>query len=279
MGTKQINKITLKPFVKWAGGKTQLLSQLNSYVPKKYGRYLEPFVGGGAFLFSLSPKSAIINDSNGELINCYKVLRNSPKLLIEELKKHTNDEDYYYSVRKLKPENLSKIERAARVIFLNKTCFNGLWRVNKKNEFNTPFGHYKNPKLVHPELFNVISKFLKNVDIYEMDFSDFLLKFAKRGDFIYLDPPYHPISKYSDFKRYTKDFFGIDEQRKLANLFIKLNKKGCNLLLSNSHSDLILDLYSDFNINIVEAKRLINKNALGRGAVKEVLINNYENSY
>jgi len=267
--------INVKPFVKWAGGKSQLLPQLLIYKPKLFKRYLEPFVGGGALLFTLKSKSTLINDSNEELINCYKVVRDAPANLVNELKKHKNEKKYYYEIRKIDPKTLSKVERAARFIFLNRTCYNGLWRVNKKNQFNTPFGNYTHPKIVDEKLLKSVSFFLKLTQIFCMDFEDFLLENAKKDDFIYLDPPYHPISRYSDFKRYTKDFFGLDEQKRLATLFNILNKKKCKLLLSNSYSDVILDLYSDYEIITVSARRNINKDPEGRGRVKEVLIRNY----
>jgi len=210
------------------------------------------------------------------LINCYKVIRDHPQKLIDELKASKNETDYYYAVRKLNPSELNGIQRAARLIYLNRTCFNGLWRVNKKNEFNTPFGNYRNPKIINEVLIFNVSQFLKNVRIECNDFEKFLMENARKEDFIYLDPPYHQVSKYSDFKRYTKDFFGIEEQIKLAETYKKLHEKGCKLLLSNSYSELILSLYKDFNLTIVLAKRNINKDPNGRGKIKEVLVKNYE---
>lgn len=265
----------VKPFVKWAGGKTQLLLDLKKNLPSEFNNYFEPFVGGGALLFEIGVKNSFINDSNGELINCYKVIRDNHKRLSRELKKHKNNQEYFYHVRTMDINNLSKIQRAARFIFLNKTCYNGLWRVNKKNQFNTPFGKYKNPKITDPELLESISRFLKEVNIFCYDFEKFLLENAKKGDLVYFDPPYHPVSKYSDFRRYTKDFFGIEEQERLAKLFRKLNSRGCKLLLSNSHSKLILNLYKEFNIKIVHARRNINRDPNRRGVVKEVLVKNY----
>ncbi len=265
-----------KPFVKWAGGKTQLLPELKKNIPTRFKRYLEPFVGGGALLFEINARESLINDSNEELINCYEVIRDSPDKLIDDLQLHTNTKSYFYKVRSLKLQKLSSIKRASRFIYLNRTCYNGLWRVNKENQFNTPFGNYKNPKIVNAELIQSISKFLNSVKIFCMDFEAFLLLHAKKDDFIYLDPPYHPVSKYSDFKRYTKDFFGIEHQKRLAEIFRALDKKGCKLLLSNSYSPLILDLYSEFEIITVKARRSINNNGDGRGEIKEVVIRNYE---
>jgi DNA adenine methylase len=268
--------MALKPFVKWAGGKKQLLSHLIKHKPSSFGNYIEPFVGGGALLFELGIKNSKINDSNEELINCYNIIKRKPQALITDLKLHNISENYYYELRSKDIKHMSDVERASRFIFLNRTCFNGLWRVNKDNRFNTPYGKYKNPKIMDQELIMEVSEFLKSVEIYTMDFEKFLLEHAKKGDFVYLDPPYHPISKYSDFKRYTKDFFDLDAQKRLAKLFKVLDQKGCKLLLSNSYSKEMLDLYKDFKITIVNAKRIINKNPDGRGNVKEILVRNYE---
>lgn len=265
-----------KPFVKWAGGKTQLLSEISKYAPNKYSRYLEPFVGGGAVLFHAKPKKALINDSNDELINCYHIVQKNVEELIVDLKRHKNDEGYFYTIRNVDVSTLTKIERASRFIYLNRTCFNGLWRVNKNNQFNTPFGKYKNPKFVNKELLRSVSLFLKNVKFFETDFEKFLLKNAKKNDFIYLDPPYYPVSKYSDFKRYTKEFFGKPEQLRLAKTFKKLDKRGCKLLLSNSYTKLVSELYNGFGLVAVKARRSINKNGNGRGRIKEYLVKNYE---
>jgi len=265
-----------KPFVKWAGGKTQLMKEIVKHVPSKFNKFIEPFVGGGAVLFKLSHIPSLINDSNDELINCYQIIKKKPEELIVALKLHKNDKEHFLKVRKQSSSDLTDVERAARFIFLNRTCFNGLWRVNKKNQFNTPFGNYKNPKIVNTELLRAVSIFLKEVKISNEDFESFLLKNAKKGDFIYFDPPYHPVGKYSDFKRYTKDFFGKEEQIKLSQLFIKLDKRGCKLLLSNSYSDFIIDLYSKFKIETVLARRNINKDPNGRGQIKEILVKNYD---
>jgi len=245
-------------------------------IPKHYERYLEPFIGGGALLFELLPRVAFINDSNEELINAYVVVRDQPEELIIDLQRYKNDEDYYYEIRKQDPSQLSSIERASRLIYLNRTCYNGLWRVNKKNQFNTPFGRYTNPRIVNPELIRSVSHYLSSVKIMCQDFEDFLFHNAKEGDFIYLDPPYHPISKYSDFKRYTHKFFDQNEQIRLAKVVKKLDEIGCKFLLSNSESDLIRKIYNDFQIISVQARRDINKNPHGRSPIQEVLIKNYE---
>ena len=270
-----MSKNIQKPFIKWAGGKTQLIPELAKNKPDKFNRYLEPFVGGGALLFYLEKSPSLINDSNEELMNCYNIIKTQPFALIDDLRKHVNAKEYYYNIRSKITLKMSSIERASRFIFLNRTCFNGLWRVNKNNEFNTPFGGYKNPKILDAPLILKASKFLNNVDLYCLDFEEFLLKYAKKEDFVYLDPPYHPVSKYSDFKRYTKEFFGEKEQIRLANIFRTLDERGCKLLLSNSYSDLPIKLYKDYEIITVMAKRRINKDSTGRGEVKEILVRNY----
>lgn len=273
--TKADDLVRARPFVKWAGGKTQLLPRLRECLPDSYERYLEPFVGGGALLFSLSPRKAIINDSNEELMNAYKAVRDSPEELIEDLGKHKNEKSYYYEARRARISEFTGVERASRFIYLNRTCFNGLWRVNKKNEFNTPYGYYKNPRIVNADLIRIVSSFLSSTEINCMDYREFLEENAEEGDFVYLDPPYDPISKYSDFKRYTKDRFGKNEQVQLADVFRELDRRGCMIMLSNSYSELVLDLYSDYNMITVKARRNINKNGDGRSAIDEVLVRNY----
>lgn len=268
--------IKQRPFLKWAGGKSQLLNTIINHLPDKYSKFIEPFVGGGALLFSLEPKKAIINDLNEELINCYSVVKSNVDSLIEDLYKHKNEKRYYYRIRSQDIQQLSNIERASRFIFLNRTCFNGLWRVNKQNQFNTPYGHYKNPKIINANSLKQASEYLKNVQIYHDDYFNLLLSIARKNDFIYLDPPYYPISKYSDFKRYTKEGFGLNQQEKLAHLYKKLTSRGCKLLLSNSSVKCIADLYSRYNVITVKAKRIINCDHKKRGPVKEILVKNYE---
>ncbi len=268
----RIDKVSTKPFLKWVGGKTQLLGELKKYVPKNFNRYIEPFVGGGALLFDLAPQKAIINDANEELINTYAVLRDSVDELIDELSGYVYEKDFYYEMRTKDPSELSKIERAARTIYLNKTCFNGIYRVNKKGQFNVPMGRYANPTICDEERLRAAHLALQDVIIECDNYMNVLLKHAKEGDFIYIDPPYHPVGKYSDFKRYTKDFFYKEDQAALRKEILELKDRGCFVMASNSYCDFILDLYKDFDINVVHAKRYINKNASGRGAVKEVII-------
>lgn len=269
---KQLTKKSTRPFLKWVGGKTQLLDELKKYIPKNFNKYIEPFVGGGALLFDLAPQKAIINDANEELINAYTVLRDDVDALINELSTYVYCTEFYYRMRAKNPKNLSKIERAARMIYLNKTCFNGLYRVNKKGEFNVPIGRYTNPTICDEEKLRNAHLALQNVTIECTDFIKVLLKYAEKGDLIYIDPPYHPVGKHSDFKRYTKDFFYKEDQIALKELIMELKRRGCFVIASNSHCEFILDLYKDFDIKVVNAKRYINKIAERRNNINEVII-------
>jgi len=266
------------PFVKWAGGKRQLLAQMEKFIPKKSHKYIEPFVGGGALFFYLLPKNAILIDNNWELINCYKVIKKNVYELIDCLKQHTYNKDYYYKIRALdrnieKYQNFSDIEKAARTIFLNKTGYNGLYRVNQKGFFNVPFGRYKNPKICDRKNLLAVHHALQSVKIFHNSF-EYCLEYAKPGDFVYLDPPYYPLSKTSLFTSYTKQDFGEDSQLKLYAIFQELDQKGCKILLNNSYSEFILKLYKNFRIEILKAKRAINSKSNKRGEIKEVLIMN-----
>jgi len=274
------NKLS-QPFLKWAGGKRQLLPEIRKHIPKKYNTYYEPFVGAGAVLFDLQPKKAVINDVNVELVNVYNVIKNNVEELIEDLKKHENDKDYFYAIRDLdrKPEynELSPIEKASRLIFLNKTCFNGLFRVNSQGQFNVPFGKYKNPKIVNDIVLKAVHNYMNSNDvtIKNEDFET-VVENAKKGDFIYLDPPYDPVSDTSSFTGYSLNGFNKDDQIRLRDTFAELDKRGCKVLLSNSSTDFINDIYSDFHIEIVSATRSINSVASKRGKIEEVLVINYE---
>ncbi len=266
-----------KPFVKWAGGKRQLTAFLLNEIPTEFNTYIEPFVGGGALLFEILPKKAIINDLNEELINTYLVIKNNVDDLIESLKKHKNEKAYFYEIRALNPEKLSPVERASRFIYLNKTCFNGLYRENSKGQFNVPFGKYKNPKILDEENLRAVSDYLNSIDvkIYNRDYKD-ICNLAKKGDFIYLDPPYYPISKTSSFTKYNKYDFTEKDQIQLSKVFKELDKKGCYVMLSNSNTDFIKNLYKNFNIKEIEASRAINcKGDRRKKAKVEVLIKNY----
>ena len=264
-----------KPILKWAGGKTQLLEHLLPKIPKEYNKYIEPFFGGGALFFALKPNNSIIADSNPELINLYRVIAKDVNSLISELKNLKNEKDFFYDMRKKEFSELSEIEAAARTIFLNKTAFNGLYRVNKKGQFNVPFGYYKNPKILDEDQLFAASKLLKKTKILLGDFKDVLCENAKKGDFIFLDPPYLPVSKFSDFKRYTKEQFHEKDQISLANLVNKLSKKGCHILLTNSNHPLIHELYKDFNIDIYKTKRNINSKSTNRKG-EDIIVSNFK---
>jgi len=277
-----------EPFLKWAGGKRQLLAEIEEHIPAKFSNYLEPFLGGGAAFFHLYNKNLLKNkitliDNNPELINAYITIKNNVMDLLEllaEFKNHyiENPNDFYYSLRNWDRQkdyvNRNNIEKAARTIFLNKTCFNGLYRVNSRGFFNVPLGRYKNPNIFNKENLIAVSDALKNTTILCDDFS-VCEKIAKAGDFIYFDPPYFPISDTSCFTGYTKEDFGEKEQNKLKDTFIKLSEAGCLVMLSNSSAEFIRNLYSEFNIFEVSAKRFINCVSEGRGPIKELLVTNY----
>lgn len=276
------NKL-IAPFLKWVGGKRQIMPAIIKLFPPKINTltYYEPFVGGGAVLFHLQPKKAIINDSNPELINVYQVIKNHVDELIEDLKTHKNDADYFYHIRGLDRtkgfKNLSDVKRASRIIYLNKTCFNGLYRVNNSGEFNTPFGKYKNPNIVNEPTLNAVSKYLNtnDINIISKDYEE-VLKSINKESFIYLDPPYHPLSPSSNFTGYVQGGWNIFDQIRLRECCDDLNKKGIKFLLSNSSVDFIRDQYKAYNITTIKATRVINSDSDKRGEVDELLIRNYE---
>ncbi len=270
-----------QPFLKWAGGKTCLLRQLEEFFPREIDRYIEPFLGGGAVFFHLKHRfpdmRAFLRDSNKELINCFRVVRDRPEELMRLLDEHargfrTDGDAYYYGVRK-QHDLTDDLARAARTIFLNKTCYNGLWRVNARGEFNTPVGSNKNPNLYSRENLLGASAALQDAQLEAQDFRK-VVDEARRGDFIYFDPPYLPISVYSDFKRYTPDQFREADQGELARVFRSLDAKGCQLALSNSEHPRTRELYAGFNIAVVSAPRFINCKAGGRGNISELVITN-----
>lgn len=258
------------PFLKWAGGKTQLLPELLKYVPSHYEVYIEPFIGGGALFFELQPTRAVLADSNPELINCYTIVRDKVEELISVLSTYPYSQEFYYQLREQSPEDA--VLRAARMIYLNRTCYNGLYRVNKQGQFNVPFGRYKNPVICDKEKLRVASYALQRAEIICADYQETLQRYAQPESFIYIDPPYHPVSRYSDFKRYTAEFFYEEDQQKLASIAKELAQSGSYVLLSNSYCDFILDLYQDCEVIEVEARRNINKDPDKRTRIKEVLI-------
>lgn len=275
-----------KPFVKWVGGKRQLLNQFrlkNLFPPELFNptknTYYEPFVGGGAVFFDLLPQKAILSDMNNELVITYNVIKNNVEQLIKSLKKHKVNKEYFLKIRSKNISKLSDIEIASRFIYLNRTCFNGLYRVNKSGGFNVPFGQNKNPLICDEINLQRVSESLKNVTIKHQDYKE-VLKKAKAGDFIYFDPPYYPVSKTASFTSYTKDSFLDKEQIELRDVFIELSKRGCYVMLSNSDTPFINKIYSEINdkkvrINKVEAGRAINSNGAGRGKILEVVVTNY----
>jgi DNA adenine methylase len=264
------DEIAIKPFLKWAGGKTQLIPELSKYIPTSFNRYIEPFIGGGAFFFYLNPEKAIISDSNEELITTYKAVRDNVKEIIEILDEFKNEETYFYKIRALNTNKLSDTERAARLIYLNKTCFNGLYRVNKKGEFNVPYGK-RNGEFLNREQLRDSSEFLQNAKILHTDYLAALKKYAKEGDFIFLDPPYYPVGKYSDFKRYTKEFFYHDDHVLLKAEFDRLLRLGCHVLLTNSDHPVVMELYKDYEIKVIETKRSISSNPKTRKG-KDIIV-------
>lgn len=269
-----------RPFLKWAGGKRQLLPELQRHIPE-YEAYFEPFVGAGALLFHLQPKRAVISDTNTELINCYNVIRYDLSELLEDLHGHERTEEYYYKIRGIDRDEdafkrLSNVQRASRVIFLNKTCYNGLFRVNSKGHFNVPFGRYRNPKIVDRDVLEAVNRYLNTHDvvIYNEDFEK-AVQDARKGDFVYFDPPYDPVSDTASFTGYSINGFGRDEQRRLKKVYDELTRKGVKCLLSNSATPFVLALYQDYEIIEVAASRSINSVSNRRGKVDEVIVKNW----
>ena len=267
-----------RPFVKWVGGKGQLVTRLHDNMPLKYGCYFEPFLGGGALFFRLMPREAFLSDINDELINTYEVVRDNVEGLISELGQHRHDKEYFYEVRNWDRRedylDMSAEKRASRFIFLNKTCFNGLHRVNSKGFFNVPFGAYTNPLILDAINLRRCSAVLKGCSIRRMSYLG-VEECAKKGDFVYFDPPYAPLTATSSFTSYTSSGFSSADQEQLRDLCIRLDSKGILFMLSNSSAPLIFDLYKGFNLSLVDAKRSINSKGDGRGAVKEVIVTNY----
>lgn len=241
------NEVSIKPFLKWAGGKTQLIPELSKLIPIQYNKYIEPFIGGGAFFFFLNPEKSIISDSNSELIITYKAVRDNVEAVIKLLSKYKNEETFFYKIRSLDTTKLTDIERAARLIYLNKTCFNGLYRVNKKGEFNVPFGKRDN-NFLNKETLRDASEFLQRAKIINSDYLKTLQKHAKPDDFIFLDPPYYPVGKFSDFKRYTKEFFYHEDQVKLRDEFDRLVQLGCYIFSVSIKQELTLNKHLDHEL-------------------------------
>jgi len=277
--------VTPKPFVKWAGGKRQLIPILNQNLPESFGTYYEPFLGGGALLFHIltdkNGQKCSISDLNSDLVLAYTTIRDRIDALITSLKNHEKNyqkdsESYYYSIRESNPR--SEIEKTSRLIFLNRTCFNGLYRVNSKGKFNVPLGKYSNPNIVNEENIRAVSHILQSsrTAIKCRDF-EAVLRDAKKGDLIYFDPPYQPVSATSNFTSYTTKDFTYDDLTRLAELCLKLDSRGCNVLLSNSDSQEVADIFAKnpWKINRISANRSINSNSKKRTGHFELLIKNY----
>lgn len=276
-----LTAVKARPFLKWAGGKAKLLGDLGPMVPRFTGRYFEPFIGGGAMFFHLAPRQATISDINPELINVYKVVRDSVGPLIDDLQTHINQSDYFYELRSWDRDLISfnqidPIKRASRFIFLNKTCFNGLWRENLDGEMNAPFGKYKRPNWCDSDNLRAVSERLQGIDIKCMSFSGLLTldKPPGPGDFVYFDPPYAPINQDS-FTSYTRHGFDMADQMTLLDLCNELDRNGAKFMLSNSSALILREMYSNYTIQTVYAARAINSKGSERGAVPEIVVRNF----
>jgi len=275
------NKL-VAPVLKWVGGKRQLLDVLKPLLPNMITTYCEPFVGGGALLFDLQPKTAYVNDINRELIRVYEVIKNDVEALIDALQEFENESDYYYAVRdwdrnKETYAALSDLKKAARTLYLNKTCYNGLFRVNNAGEFNSPFGSYRNPNIVNAPILRAVSTYLNDAKVHltSIDYAE-VVKALPKSCFVYIDPPYDPVSDTSSFTGYARGGFSRDEQIRLRECCDGLNKRGLKFMLSNSATDFIKEQYAAYHITIVQAKRAINSDGAKRGQVDEVVVRNYE---
>ncbi|MGE4419561.1 MAG: DNA adenine methylase [Sulfurimonas sp.] len=281
----QSNFTKYQPFVKWVGGKRGLLSQIIPLIPKEFNNYFEPFVGGGALFFELyslgllKDKKVYLFDINAELINAYNVVKNSPSELIKNLKefKEKHSKEFYYETRAWDRDESfsqrSEIERASRFIYLNKTCFNGLYRVNSKGYHNVPIGSYKTPNICDELVIYNASEALQKATILNASYKDVTLH-VKKNDFVYFDPPYYPLTLTSSFTSYSEFSFLEKEQIELFEIFKTLNKKNVFVLHSNSDTDFIKNLYKDFSLKDIQANRFINSKSSGRGKISEILVHN-----
>lgn len=271
----------IKPVLKWVGGKRQLLPELQRRMPEQFGTYCEPFIGGAALLLAVKPQRAIVCDFNAELINFYSIVKNDCENLILELKQHKNESDYFYSIRGLDRDakewaKLTPLKRASRFAYLNKTCFNGLYRVNAQGQVNTPFGRYKNPNICPEDDLRAMSAYLNSNDVTILcnDYRK-AVETLQSGDFVYFDPPYDPVSPTASYTGYTANGFTRQNQIELCETCKELDKRGVKFMLSNSATDFIKEIYSGFNVEIVKAKRAINCKGDGRQPVDEVIVRNY----
>lgn len=271
-------RVSAGPILKWAGGKSQLLPVILPRLPERLRTYFEPFVGGGAVFFALSEarrfERAVISDRNPELVNLYRVVRDDVSSLADALAPHAakaTSPEWFYKVRALRPEALSPVERAARLLFLNRTCFNGLYRVNRKGEFNVPFGRYRSPRVLDRARLEAASRALRGVEIRCADFEEVASE-AGPGDAVYFDPPYAPVSSTASFTSYHEDAFGPDAQVRLVDVYRRCCERGAVAVLSNSDCALTRQLYAPFEVEVVRASRAINSAPDRRGAVNELLV-------
>jgi DNA adenine methylase len=264
-----------RPFLKWAGGKGQLIQQYLAHFPKDFSTYYEPFLGGGAIFFHLQPRQSVLSDINAELVNVYCCIRDRVEELIELLQQHQQRHcrEYYYQMRAF--TSSFPLEKAARLIYLNKTCFNGLYRENSRGQFNVPMGQYKAPKICHPELLRSVSQSLQSTRLVVRPFDAVLDDAIDDRTFVYFDPPYHPISATSRFTAYNRYSFHASDQVRLRDTFVQLANRGINVMLSNSDCPFIRELYQDFTIHPIAASRSINSNPQRRGKITELLITSY----
>lgn len=273
----------IKPILKWVGGKKQIFPEIKKKIPKRFNNYFEPFLGGGFVLFSLQPKKAHVNDLNEQLINVYRVIKGQPKQLIDELRNYKNESDFFYAIRSLDRDKaaFSKLQphkKAARILYLNKTCYNGLYRVNSRGELNAPFGRYKNPNICNEKLILGISKYLNSSDVkFSNGDFDGMIRYVKKNDFVYLDPPYDPISDSSSFTGYNAFGFDRRDQKRLKSFCDAIDRKGAKFMLSNSATDFVRKLYENpkYKIHEIDVKRMIAGKNASRTAIKELLICNY----
>lgn len=276
-------KTDIRPILKWAGGKTQLLSALAPHIPTNFTRYVEPFIGGGALFFALQPEHALISDSNPELVNLYQQVANDVEAVIRCLKGYVNSREMFYNVRGQDWHRLAPCEAAARMIYLNRTCFNGLYRVNRKGVFNVPFGNYRNPSICDEKNLRAAAEVLKKAEIVCCDFSEVLGKMVRKGDFVFLDPPYVPVGKWGDFKRYTKEQFSNDDQLRLSAAVEDIHGKGVWAVLTNSNHPFVHELYSSHKIEVVQTRRNISSNGSmrrGEDVIVDIIpVDSKANSY
>lgn len=275
-GSALSQRVAVRPIIKWAGGKRHLMPVLSRFFPSQplSGHYFEPFIGGAAVFLRLQHPHATLSDTNADLIGMYAVVRDQVEELIAALRPHVNDRDHFYHVRAQDPTTLTPVERAARLIYLNKTCYNGLYRVNRSGKFNVPFGRYSNPAICDAKNLRAASAVLQHAELVLGDYET-ILGAARPGDFIYFDPPYHPVSTTANFTAYTNVRFGEKEQTRLAHTFARLHETGCYVMQSNSDTPLIRDLYARFRTTTIQASRSINSKASRRGPVTELVIVNY----